>query len=201
LARLAIRLSGWPGFGKQEKAMNNVALGDMRNVTSGGLPGSVIAVFVSVGIVADVVGWSPRVRASEAVGGEQAEGNRPNVLIMMTDHGRADVVTAGSQCLTSNLDRLATEGVRFGRCYTPDGMCSPARASLMTATYPSTHGVWDCTHTQREAWVDIAPELVHWAQRLSAAGYRTGYFGKWKLTQSDKLEDNSATTQPRLSCD
>ncbi|MHC4406133.1 MAG: sulfatase-like hydrolase/transferase [Planctomycetota bacterium] len=169
--------------------MNHVALGDKKNVTSGGLLGSVIAVFVSVGVVANVGGWSPQVRASEAAGGQQAEVKQPNILILMTDHGRADVVTAQSQCLTPNLDRLATEGVRFGRCYTPNGMCSPARASLMTATYPSTHGVWDCTHTQREAWVDVAPELVHWAQQLSAAGYRTGYFGKWHLTQSKKLED------------
>lgn len=59
----------------------------------------------------------------------------------------------------------------------------------MTATYPSTHGVWDCTHTQRKEWVDVSPRLVHWAQRLVEAGYSTGYFGKWHLTQSDRLED------------
>ena len=114
---------------------------------------------------------------------------RPNLLILMGDHVRAEVVDAQSQCLTPNLDRLAAEGVRFARCYTPNGMCSPARASLMTATYPSTHGVWDCTHTQRKEWVDVSPKLVHWAQRLVAAGYRTGYFGKWHLTQSSQLED------------
>ncbi len=59
----------------------------------------------------------------------------------------------------------------------------------MTATYPSTHGVWDCTHTQRKEWVDVSPKLVHWAQRLVQAGYRTGYYGKWHLTQSESLED------------
>jgi arylsulfatase A-like enzyme len=68
-------------------------------------------------------------------------------------------------------------------------MCSPARASLMTATYASTHGVWDCTHTQRPEWVDVSPRLSHWAHRLTEAGYRAGYFGKWHLTQSTRLED------------
>ena len=169
--------------------MSHVALGNRRSVTSGGLPGLLIAVFVGTGAIANVVGPCPQVRASEAAGGEHGEVKRPNVLILMTDHGRADVVTAQSQCLKPNLDRLASEGVRFGRCYTPNGMCSPARASLMTATYPSTHGVWDCTHTQRSEWVDVSPKLVHWAQRLTAAGYRTGYFGKWHLTQSETLED------------
>jgi arylsulfatase A-like enzyme len=114
---------------------------------------------------------------------------RPNVLILMGDHVTGRVVGPGSQCIKPNLDRLAAEGMRFSRCYTPLGMCSPARASLMTATYPSRHGVWDCTHTQRKSWVDVSPELVHWAQRLVAAGYRTGYFGKWHVTQSERLED------------
>jgi len=114
---------------------------------------------------------------------------RPNLLILMADHVGGQFVAPQSQCLKPNLDRLAAEGVRFSRCYTPLGMCSPARASLMTATYPSTHGVWDCTHTQRKRWVDVSPELVHWAQRLVEAGYRTAYFGKWHLTQSSRLED------------
>lgn len=114
---------------------------------------------------------------------------RPNVLILMADHVGARRVAPRSQCLTPNLDALAAEGVRFARCYTPNGMCSPARASLMTATYPSTHGVWDCTHTQRKEWVDVSPTLVHWAQRLAEAGYSTGYFGKWHLTQSGRLEE------------
>jgi arylsulfatase A-like enzyme len=168
--------------------------------------GFLAAVFVGVGIAGSLAG--PR---SEAGGGEPtiasqpgssradprgedgeprlAGRRRPNVLILMADHVNARVVAPESQCLKPNLDRLAAGGVRFSRCYTPLGMCSPARASLMTATYPSTHGVWDCTHTQRKEWVDVSPELVHWAQRLVGAGYSTGYFGKWHVTQSDRLED------------
>ena len=114
---------------------------------------------------------------------------RPNVLFIMTDHTNAAALAPGSPCLTPNLDRLAGEGRRFAHCYTTNAICSPARASLMTGTYPSTHGMWDCTHTQRQAWVNVASHLVHWASRFEAAGYQTGYFGKWHVEQTKKLDD------------
>jgi arylsulfatase A-like enzyme len=114
---------------------------------------------------------------------------RPNVLLVMTDHTRARATAPGSACRTPNLDALAGEGVRFGRCYTPNAICSPARASLMTATYPSTHGMWDCTHTQRREWVNVDTRLRHFSQHLAAAGYVNGYFGKWHVEQTLQLED------------
>ena len=149
-----------------------------------GLSGFLAAVIVGVGMVANLAG-----PCFDARGSEPARQRQPNVLILMSDHVDARMLGPESQCLKPNLDRLAAEGVRFSRCYTPLGMCSPARASLMTATYPSTHGVWDCTHTQRKEWVDVSPKLVHWAQRLVEGGYSTCYFGKWHVTQSERLED------------
>jgi arylsulfatase A-like enzyme len=133
--------------------------------------------------------WSAAVAFGAPDEPKASSARRPNVLILMADHARADSVEPHSQCRAPNLDALAEHGIRFGRCYTPTGMCSPARASLMTGTYASTHGVWDCTHTQRPEWVDVSPKLVQWAQRMNEAGYKTGYFGKWHLTQSSKLED------------
>ena len=113
---------------------------------------------------------------------------QPNILVLMTDHGKTDVLKQTSQCRTPNLDKLASDGVHFTRCYTPTGMCSPARASLMTGTYASTHGLWDCTHTQRKEWVDVSPQLTQWAQLLSGAGYQTGYFGKWHASQNKNID-------------
>ena len=116
--------------------------------------------------------------------------DRPNILFLMTDHTNARALAPGSQCLTPNLDGLAAEGIRFGRCYTTNAICSPARASLMTSAYPSTHGMWDCTHTQRPEWVDVpASRFVYFSQLLAEAGYRNGYFGKWHVEQSNRLED------------
>jgi len=86
---------------------------------------------------------------------EDLMSNRPNILFLMTDHTNSQALAPGSQCITPNLDKLASEGRRFGRCYTTNAICSPARASLMTSLFPSTHGMWDCTHTQRAEWVDV----------------------------------------------
>ncbi len=115
---------------------------------------------------------------------------RPNILFLLTDHTNAQALAPGSQCLTPNLDALAAQGIRFGRCYTPNAICSPARASLMTGVFPSTHGMWDCTHTQRPEWVDVPVErFTYFSHILADAGYRNGYFGKWHVEQSNKLEN------------
>jgi arylsulfatase A-like enzyme len=111
-----------------------------------------------------------------------------NILFVMSDHTNSAAAAPDSPCRTPNLGRLARDGLRFARCYTTNAVCSPARASLMTGTYPSTHGVWDCTHTQRPAWVDVDPSLTFWSQRLAEAGYATGYFGKWHVEQSGRLD-------------
>jgi arylsulfatase A-like enzyme len=114
---------------------------------------------------------------------------QPNIVVLMSDHTNAQALAPDSQCLTPNLDRLTREGLRFAHCYTTNAICSPARASLMTGTYPSTHGMWDCTHTQRKEWVNVSDRLAHWPQRLADAGYVNGYFGKWHVEQSERLAD------------
>ena len=115
---------------------------------------------------------------------------RLNILFLMTDHTNAQAIAPGSQCVKPNLDNLASEGMRFARCYTTNAICSPARASLMTSMYPSTHGMWDCTHTQRPEWIDVPAErFTYFSQVFADAGYRNGYFGKWHVEQSNRLEN------------
>jgi arylsulfatase A-like enzyme len=107
----------------------------------------------------------------------------------MSDHTNAAALAPASQCVKPNLDALAREGLRFAHCYTTNAICSPARASLMTGTWPSTHGMWDCTHTQRREWVNVSDRLTYFSERLADAGYVNGYFGKWHVEQTLKLED------------
>jgi arylsulfatase A-like enzyme len=115
--------------------------------------------------------------------------SRPNIVFLMSDHTSAAAVAPGSQCIKPNMDALAREGLRFAHCYTTNAICSPARASLMTGTYPSTHGMWDCTHTQRPEWVNVSRRLTYFSQRLADAGYVNGYFGKWHVEQTNRLGD------------
>ncbi len=113
----------------------------------------------------------------------------PNLVLIITDHTNAEAVAPGSPCLKPHLDALASEGIRFHRCHTPNAICSPARASLMTGLFPSTHGIWDCTHTQPRGWVDMEPgEFPFFSERLVEVGYRTGYFGKWHVESSGCLD-------------
>lgn len=68
-----------------------------------------------------------------------------NVLYILTDdQGAWAMHCAGCRELhTPNLDRLAREGMRFDSFYCASPVCSPARASLLTGTIPSAHGVHD----------------------------------------------------------
>ena len=115
--------------------------------------------------------------------------NRPNILFLMTDQMQGRVLEPDHPCRTPNFDRLAARGVRIERAYTPNAVCSPARASLMTGLLPHNHGVLYVTHTVDDDQGNLRTEYPHWAQGLAEAGYRTGYFGKWHVERTDRLED------------
>lgn len=114
---------------------------------------------------------------------------QPNILFLMCDQLQGRVFEPGTPCLTPNLDRLAQRGIRFQRAYTPNAVCSPARASLMTGLLPHNHGVLYVTHTVDDDQSSLRTQYPHWAQHLAEAGYRTGYFGKWHVERSNRLED------------
>ena len=116
-------------------------------------------------------------------------GSRPNLLLVITDQQRADTVTPGGPCLTPNLQRLAAEGARFERCYAANPICSPSRASLFTGHLPHSHGVTDVTHAVPAPEADLRPGMPFWSRELARAGYRTGYFGKWHVERTDRLEE------------
>ena len=115
--------------------------------------------------------------------------NHPNILMFLPDAIPASVVRPGSQCLVPNFDRLAARGLRFDRCYTTTPICSPARASLMTGLLPHNHGVLQVEHCVDDDQCCLRTQHAHWAQRLSDAGYHTGYFGKWHIERTNRLED------------
>ena len=111
----------------------------------------------------------------------------PNILFLMTDQMQGRVLEPDHPCRTPSLDRLAAGGVRFSRAYTPNAVCSPARASLMTGLLPHNHGVLEVIHCVDEDQSALRTDKPHWAQRLVDAGYRTGYFGKWHVERSEDL--------------
>ncbi len=100
----------------------------------------------------------------------------PNILLLMTDQQRWDAMgCSGDWVQTPNLDRIASEGIRFTNCVTTSPVCIPTRLSLATGLYPHNTGVWDNMNHQMPA------ETPTWMQAVRDAGYRTSLFGKTHL--------------------
>jgi arylsulfatase A-like enzyme len=101
---------------------------------------------------------------------------RPNVLLIIVDEWRAQACSyAGdANVATPHLDGLAREGVSFDTAISGCPVCCPARASLLTGQYPLTHGVFIND-------VELKPRGVTLGEAFAAAGYRTGYIGKWHV--------------------
>ena len=100
--------------------------------------------------------------------------NRPNFLLLCADQQRGDCLgVEGRRVKTPHLDRLAETGTRFTAAITPNVVCQPSRASILTGLLPRTHGVHD-------NGIDLEPETGEkgFAGALAAAGYDTAFFGK-----------------------
>jgi len=102
--------------------------------------------------------------------------NKPNIVLIFPDQHRGDAMgcMGNPAVITPNLDRLASEGVMFNRCYTNSPLCMPARASLISGKYVNEHGVWN-----NEAAADrYGPSHV---RNVRDAGYHTALIGKTHL--------------------
>lgn len=106
----------------------------------------------------------------------KANQSRPNFIIIITDQNRWDLMgCAGHPVLqTPNIDRLASRGVRFSRCYTVHPLCMPTRATWFTGRTPRGHRV-------RCNGIPLDPSLPTIGEALIRAGYRTHGIGKIHL--------------------
>lgn len=94
----------------------------------------------------------------------------------MTDQHRWDALgCVGGWVATPNIDRIASEGVRFSNAYTNAPACVPARVSLATGRYPHNHHVWRNTRTT------LSRRRRTWMRAIRGAGYGTSVFGKTHL--------------------
>ncbi|NQT53197.1 sulfatase-like hydrolase/transferase [bacterium] len=110
-----------------------------------------------------------------ALGAQAAPGRRPNLLFVLTDDQRWDMMgCAGNPIIhTPEMDRLARDGVRFLHSFVTTSICAAGRASVLTGTYERTHRFTFGTPPLRAQFTDHSYPTV-----LKAAGYRTGFVGK-----------------------
>ena len=107
---------------------------------------------------------------------------RPNIIfIVVDDMGWADLGCYGSRNIkTPNIDKMASEGIRFTQAYSGCTVCAPARSVLMTGLHMGHTSVRGNT-----GGIPIGKDDVTVAEVLKQAGYATGGFGKWGLGDVD----------------
>jgi len=125
--------------------------------------------------------------ASQALhAGEKAtvNGKRPNVVFLIADDQRADMLSCmGNRYLkTPHCDRLASQGVRFTNAFVTSAVCSPSRGSFLTGKHVHQCGTQPIIHMNHTFHRNERP----FPARLHDVGYHTAHFGKWHLGEGDK---------------
>lgn len=119
---------------------------------------------------------------------------KPNIVFILADDlGYGDLQCynpSSGKIPTPNLDRLATEGVRFTDAHSASSVCTPTRYSVLTGRY-----AWR-THLQSGVLGGfspalIAPDRMTVASLLKANGYQTACIGKWHLGMTWPTRDHS----------
>ena len=115
------------------------------------------------------------------------------VMIYVDDLGWRDLGVQGSTYYeTPNIDRLASQGVRFTSAYANAPNCAPSRAALMSGMYAPRTGVYTVASAARgqaslrklvpvENKTTLDLDVVTLPEALKTAGYTTGHVGKWHL--------------------
>ena len=116
---------------------------------------------------------------------------RPNLLFILADDlGWADLSCYGRpDYKTPNLDRLASQGMRFTNAYSAAPVCTPTRVGFHTGRYPARlpvgleEPIWERKELSEEKLKATGIPLQHptVSSLIKAAGYDTALVGKWHL--------------------
>jgi arylsulfatase A-like enzyme len=107
---------------------------------------------------------------------EKQPAKRMNIIFIMSDdHTRQAISCYGSKYgYTPNIDRLASEGVKFNNCFVSNSISGPSRASILTGKHSHANGF-----VGNYSVFDGSQQTVH--KLLAQAGYTSAVIGKWHL--------------------
>ena len=150
-----------------------------------------------------VVGWLLLLWLPSPVqAGDDVQPRRLNVVVVLIDDlGWGDFSCFGNTAAkTPNIDRLASEGLRFTQFYVNAPICSPSRCALTTGQYPHRWRITSYLNNRADNrrrgvadWLDPAAPTL--AGQLSRKGYATGHFGKWHLGGQRDVDDAPAISR------
>ena len=123
-----------------------------------------------------------------------APATQPNILFILADDlGWTGLSSYGNKDLaTPNLDRLASQGMRFTRAYA-DAQCSPTRAAFLSGQYGGRTGLFKVIAEKEPPKAYMRPpvtdltlssDVATLARTLRSAGYTTGLSGKWHVANN-----------------
>jgi arylsulfatase len=113
---------------------------------------------------------------------QEKKDERPNIiLLMLDDMGYSDLGCYGGEIQTPNIDKLASQGIRFTQMHNT-ARCCPSRASLLTGHYPQKAGI-------DGMGVNLSMNTATIAEVLKENGYHTGMTGKWHLSETKPVND------------
>ena len=115
-----------------------------------------------------------------AVAAKAAE--TPNIIFFLFDDmgwGQPQSYNPKSALRTPNLDKLASQGMRFTDAHTAAAVCTPTRYGVLTGRYPSRLGQFGVLGTMSPPIIPATRPTV--ASVLKQQGYATACIGKWHL--------------------
>lgn len=104
-----------------------------------------------------------------------------NIIFILSDDHRYDAMgfmNAFPGLETPGMDLMAKEGAHLKNAFVSTALCSPSRASILTGQYAHTHGIVDNN-------APVKKNLVYFPSYLKKAGYKTAFFGKWHMGNTD----------------
>ena len=149
--------------------------------------GELIALWAAVLFYAGMISWAAWQPEARPIRRRAARDRAlpPNVLMIGSDTLRADRLGALGyrRALTPHIDALAAKGVLFANCYVPCARTAPSLVSLLTGTWPHTHGIRDnfVPDDQTRLTVAALPQL------LKPLGYHSAAISDWCGADMGKL--------------
>jgi len=114
---------------------------------------------------------------------EASDRGKPNVVYMMLDEiGYFELSSMGHKILkTPNIDRLASEGMRFTQCLAGGPTCAPTRSVLLTGKHLGHTQIRGNRNKGPHISIALTQDEFTLGEMFKSAGYVTGGFGKWGL--------------------